>query len=442
MKEQDTGYIYLDPLTITVKEGLERYRKDLGDLQELGKSLKETGQIQPIVINRESELVVGGRRLAACILENIKVKAIYEDVVDPRRMRLWEVEENVRRKDLTPAEYALAVEELHTLMQEEYGESVSGKEGGHTLDDTAKILGKTRGSVISELDMAAMIKAFPELKSAKKKSEIRKAAKGLEKLNAAMKGLEEWEKAALDKAGIYQLHCTDAVAHMKSLPDGCKDILLTDPLYAISADDLMISLGGRTGGALTSAGFKIKDDPVAGLTLLVELAKESFRITTSTAHGYVFVAPERFWPVRWLFVEAGWRVHIKPIIWVKREVGQCNVPTAWPASCYEMLMYIRKDESRIIKEGMPDWVECLPVPPEKKLHTYEKPVPLLLNLLERVSLPGQQLYDPFMGSASSIEAGLEMKLICEGVDNSAEAYATAGKRIKEYLERKEAEHEA
>ena len=101
-----------------------------------------------------------------------------------------------------------------------------------------------------------------------------------------------------------------------------------------------------------------------------------------------------------------------------------------------MLMYIRKDDSRIVKEGMPDWVECPPVLTDK-LHDYEKPVPLLLNLLERVSLPGQQLYDPFMGSGSSIEAGLEMKLICEGVDISLEAYSTAVKRIKEYLEGKD-----
>jgi len=440
MKKQDPGYFYLDPLKITVHEDLERYRKDLGDLTELGKSLRETGQIQPVVINRQYQLVAGGRRLAACILEGLQVKVVYEDITDPKMIRIWEIEENIRRKDYTPAEYALAVEEFHGLMQEEHGESVSGREGGHTLDDTAKILGKTRGSVISELDMAAMIKAFPELKSAKKKSEIKKAAKGLQKLDAAMKGLKEFEKIAKHQQELFKLHRMDAVEHMKSLPDDCKDIILTDPLYAIGADDLMMSIGGQTGGTFTHAGFKIKDDPVIGLTLLHELSKESFRITTPRAHGYVFVGPERFYQVRWLFMEAGWRVHVKPLIWIKREVGQCNVPSAWPASCYEMLMYIRKDESRIVKEGMPDWAECPPVPPEQKLHDYEKPVPLLVNLLERVALPGMQMYDPFMGSGSSIEAGLSMKLICEGVDNSAEAYAVAVKRIKEYLE-KEEQHE-
>lgn len=435
-KEQEASCFYINPLKVTVKEGLERYRKDLGDLKELGKSLKETGQIQPVVINYQYELVVGGRRLAACILEGIKVKVIHEDIVDPKKMRLWEVEENVRRKDLTPAEYALAVEEFHTLMQEEHGEAVSGREGGHTLDDTARAMGKTRGSVIGELEMAAMVKAFPELMQAKKKGEIKKAAKGLQKLDAAMKGLEEFEKIISSKDALFKLHHGDAVEHMASLPDGCKDILLTDPLYGIGADDLAMSLGGKTGGALTTAGYKIGDDAEYALHMLRALAVDSFRITTSKAHGYVFVGPEHFWNVRALFMEAGWRVFVKPLIWIKREIGQCNVPSAWPASCYEMLMYIRKDDSRIIKEGMADWIECPPIIGDK-IHDYQKPVPLLLNLLERVSLPGQQLYDPFCGSGSSIIAGLEMKLICEGVDNSAEAYATAVKRVKEYMEEKE-----
>ena len=421
---------------MSVREGLDRYRRDLGDLEELGKSLEETGQIQPIIINRQHELVVGGRRLAACILRSIKVLAIYKDVANPVTMRLWELEENLRRKDLTPAEYALGVDDYHTIMQQQHGEATSGKEGGHTLDATAKVLGKTRGSVISELEMAEMVKAFPELKQAKTKSEIKKAAKGLKKLDAAMKGLEHYEEVIGKGVKTFKLHHMDAVEHMESLPDGCKDILLTDPLYGISADEMAIGLGGKTGGTLMSAGYKISDEVQGALDLLFILAGSSFRFTTPAAHGYVFCGPEHFWVLRQVFIKAGWRVHIKPIIWIKREVGQCNVPSAWPSSCYEMLMYIRKDESKIVKEGQKDWIECPPVPPEQKLHPFEKPVPLLLDLLERVSLPGQSLYDPFMGCASSIEAGLEMKLICEGVDNSLEAYSTAVKRIKEYLEKK------
>jgi len=436
MTEQEL-VLYLDPLKVTVNEDLGRYRKDLGDLEELGDSIQRTGQIHPIVINRKHELIVGGRRLAACILKGIKVQAIYKDLVDPVKMKEWELEENLRRKDLTPAEHGLAVDEYHAVMQSQYGKSESGRKGGHTLEDTAKVMNKTVGYVIGELEIAEMVKAFPELKAAKKKSEIKKAAKGLEKVHAAMAGLKLHEQAVASGKNLFQLHLGDAVEHMRSLPDSHKDVLLTDPLYGISADEMAIGLGGKTGSDFTSSGYKISDEAETALELLKVLAVESLRFTTHEAHGYVFCGPEHFWVVRHMFIAAGWRVHVKPIIWIKREVGQCNVPSSWPASCYEMLMYIRKDDSRLVKEGQPDWIECLPVSPEQKLHPFEKPIPLLLNLLERVSLPGQKLYDPFMGSASSIEAGLEMKLLCEGIDNSAEAYATAVKRIKDYKEKAE-----
>ena len=429
---KDESVFYIDPLKIKVKDGLERFRRDLGDLKELGKSLKETGQIQPIIINRKQELIVGGRRVAACILAGIKVRAIYEDVVDPAKMRLWEIEENLKRKEFTPAEYALAVEELHKLMQEKDGKSISGKTGGHSLDKTAKILGKTRGTVIAELELAEMVKAFPELKSAKKKSEITKAAKGLQKLQVAMISLKDYEEVVAEKKDLFKLYNVDAIEHMRSLPDGCKDILLTDPPYGIDYDKNLLGIGKVTGG-LPSVGFKPDTDKAEeALYLYRELAKESFRFTTSQAHGYVFCGPEHFWILRQIFIAAGWRVHIKPLIWIKSGVGQCNVPSAWPASSYEMLLYIRKDASKLVKEGQPDWIECPIVHPSNRIHYNEKPVSLLVNLLERVSLPGQQLYDPFSGSGSNLIAGLEMKLICEGTELSLEAYSVAIKRLKEY----------
>lgn len=419
--------VELVPTEVKVKGGLDRYRTDMGDIKGLAESILRTRQILPIVINNQKELIDGGRRLAACLLAGIKVKAVYEDVVDEFEMRELELEANLNSKEYTPAEYALAIKDLHNLKQKRHGESVSGSIEGWSIKQTADLLGKSRGHVYNALESAELVNVFPELLAAKKQSEIRKAGKGLRRVATAMEGLKKHEEQLNESKESFTLHLGDAVEDMENTANSSIDILLTDPLYGIDAGAIVSSIGGRPGG-LTTSGYRIEDKK-DDFFYYRALAKESFRFTTDQAHGYIFLGPEHFWTVRGIFLEAGWRVHVKPIIWIKRVTGQCNVPSAWPASCYEMCMYIRKDKSRLVKEGQADWLEHPPVDSSKRLHTYEKPVPVLLNLLERVSLPGQNLYDPFMGSGSSIEAGLKLKLFCRGVDNSKEAYANACSRM-------------
>lgn len=421
--------MWVEPTKIKVKEGLDRYRTDMGDLQSLADSFKKVKQILPGIINRNYELIDGGRRLAAAIIAGHKYKCIFEDTVDPYEMRMLELEANLHRKDYTPAEEALAIRDLHLMKQNTYGKSTSGSQQGHTIEDTAKLIGKSRGTVYNAIEMAEMIDAFPQLKSAKKKGDIKKAAAGLVRLSQALVGMKSHADAVSNNATTFSLVNLDAVDHMKTVPDKSINILLTDPIYGIDADKTCMTIGGITGGDLTGSGYKIRDDKKSAYFYYKILAKESIRFCTEDAHGYCFVGPEHQHIIRQIFLRAGWRVHVKPLIWIKRGTGQCNVPTAWPASCYEMVLYMRREASKLVKEGMPDWIECLPVDPSKKLHPYEKPVALLNNLLARVALPGQKLYDPFMGSGATIEAGIANKLFSTGCEIDTAAYAIALSRI-------------
>lgn len=421
--------ITLDPQQVKVREGLDRYRSDMGSLEELGNSIERTRQILPIVLTRDFELIDGGRRLAACLLKGLKVRAVYEDVKDDYEFRELELEANLHRKDFTPAEEALAIRDLHRMKEHRLGQGGSGVKEGWSIADTARLIGKTRGSVYNALEMATLVDSFPELKKAKKKSEIKRAGKALNKLTSAMEGLKRYEEAGkTENNQFWQLHNTDAVEYLPTVPSASVDILLTDPLYGIGADLIAKTIGGGVKG-FTTSGFNIEDPTEAAYFYYHFLAQQSYRFCTERAHGYVFVGPEHFWKVREIFLTSGWLVHVKPLIWIKRTTGQCNIPANWPASCYEMLMYIRKPDSKLVKEGQPDWLECDPVNPNDKIHPYQKPIPLLINLLERVSLPGQTMIDPFAGSCSSIEAGLKTRLFSIGAEKDKNAFALAYKRI-------------
>jgi len=420
----------LDPKVIKISGSQHRYRKEMGDLKDLAASMREKGQIQPIVITRDTEtLVAGGRRLAAALLYDLPIRAIYADTIDPIKLREIELEENIKRKSFTPAEEVLAVQEIHSLKQAQYGISGSGTVGGWTLSDTANLIGKTHASVINDIKLAEMVKQYPELMGAKKKNSIKKVAEGLDRIAGTIARVskhEDYVTSNPDDDRLWLIAQQDACDFMAGLEDNSANVLLTDPPYGIDISDNAINASNTTGGD-SATGFTFNDSSAKALPLYECLAKESFRFTTDDAHGFIFVAPEFFTYVRDEFVSAGWLAYIKPMIWIKRTTGQCNVPYAWPSSCYEMILYVRKQASTLIQEGKADWLEATIV--HEKLHPTEKPVPLLKMLLERVALPYQTLVDPFMGSGSSLVAGVQMKMFCKGCDELTESYAITLDRL-------------
>jgi len=436
MSTTEHSVFELDPGEVKVKDGLPRYRKTLSSLTELLESFKKFGQLQPIVLNRNKELIAGGRRLGACILGQRKALCIYTDMLEPIKMREAEIEENLQREDLSPADELLAIADLHKLKQELYGKAESGKKGGHTLDNTAALVGKTRGAIIDDLQLATAVKAFPELKDCKTKSDIRKAVKAANKVVAHAEAVEEYESQKDEIGENPTLLLKDARDHMPTVPDKSVDILATDPPFGIDIDKVLMGMSGKTGGRST-AGFKFDDDIEEALALYKILAEQSYRFCTDKAHAYIFAAPEFFDIIRNMFVEAGWLCSIKPIIWIKGSSGQCQMPSYWPSSCYDMILYCRKSESRLILEGRPDWIQFPPVHSSVRIHPTEKPVPLFKELISRCVYPSSILYDPFMGSGSSIEAGLDLHLFCTGCDNLAPAYNAAIARILKWNKKKE-----
>ena len=65
-------------------------------------------------------------------------------------------------------------------------------------------------------------------------------------------------------------------------------------------------------------------------------------------------------------MDAGWLVHIKPLIWYKNgSQHQANAPHMWPVSSYEMIMFMRKPDSRLVMEGRIDVISMPSVTGER-----------------------------------------------------------------------------
>ena len=404
---------YIDPKKIKTKEELGRIRKDMGDINDLAKSIKSLGQIVPIIVNQDNELIDGGRRIGACILLNIDIFCVLRENVNALDMKVLELEVNIKRKAFNAVEELEGIKFLHELRKSTNNDWIA--------EDTAKLLGMDRSLVAKDLQLASALEAYPELKKLNKRKDIVKAVKNIAKLSARTKAVEKYEES-LEGDNSYDIT-------VKKLEDSCRDIstnsvdlLLTDPPYGIDIDENM--------EAMKEVGkFKYKDEFKEAVWLYHILAKESSRFIKEDGHAFIFFAPELYEIVKDLFISAGWQSNHRPIIWIKYTSGQCNQPTMWPSACYEMCMYFRKEKSKIIIEGKPDWVQFNPVPPEQKLHPSEKPVDLIREFIQRVALPGDVLFDPCMGSGAIIEAAILEKLTPIGSDKATECYAMTMSRI-------------
>jgi ParB family chromosome partitioning protein len=93
-----------------------RVRNDLGDLRHLMNSLRRYGQLSPIILNENYELIAGNRRLeAARALGWISIKAaVLNRNTDLEKLEL-ELEENIQRRDLSPEELSDGFDRLDKL---------------------------------------------------------------------------------------------------------------------------------------------------------------------------------------------------------------------------------------------------------------------------------------------------------------------------------------
>lgn len=101
LKTIDIDLIVLNP----------RIREDLGDIDELARSINEYGLMCPILINTKNVLLAGRRRIEACKkLGQSSIEALVIDVVEDLDIFNYESQENLCRKALTPAELDKEIE--------------------------------------------------------------------------------------------------------------------------------------------------------------------------------------------------------------------------------------------------------------------------------------------------------------------------------------------
>lgn len=112
--------IFVDPRSCEPWKYANRLKDDMGDIDELVKSIKENKQLQPALIrshpkpygNIEYEVIFGRRRLEACLRLNTKFLVIKKDISDVKEAIAFQEAENSSRKDVSNYSNAMLYKRL------------------------------------------------------------------------------------------------------------------------------------------------------------------------------------------------------------------------------------------------------------------------------------------------------------------------------------------
>lgn len=426
---------------IVIAENRQRRVFDEGKHMELCNSIqaRNIGLMHPVVLrvqDGKKVLVAGERRLRAFrdshelgIVVWHAGEAVPHGMIpftnigemDELDAKEAELEENIRRVDLSWQERAAATQELMALR------ATQAERKGLPAPTVAAIAEEVRGSAIggpqtdtrAELIVAKHlhdpdVAAAPSLRKAVKVLQRKEEIKRNEQLAANLgKGFSSRD---------HTLVHADSESWITSVADATFSVVVTDPPYGMGADEF-----GDSGG-MAEGGHDYDDSPEVFERILGWLPGQLFRVTKPDAHAYIFCDIDWFLALRSRMAEAGWKVFRTPLIWHKPAGFRAPWPEHGPQRKYETLLYAIKGDRKATRLAG----DVITVPPDDNLgHMAQKPVALYEELLSRSARPGDKVLDLFCGSGPIFPAAHGLKLYATGVEKEASSYGLSAKRLKE-----------
>ena len=413
--------------SIQILENRHRKVFDEAKVKELAESIGVYGLLHPPVVrpNENNDgliLMAGERRLRAVQALYASGRAIPEiplgnvpvtffNTLDAITAKEIELEENLRRVDLSWKETALATAELHQLRKASDPSWTASKtveeikdKGGASLNPTAV---RNRVLIAENLER-------PEVASAGSEAQ---AVKNLTRLfeNEFRAALAKKEEI---KTTRHTLENCDAIEGIRQfVAAGSVDVVVTDPPYGIDAENF---------GVQTVTEIHSYADDWESVEALIEETIICLGIVCKEqAHVYMFCDLSHWDSIKEMFEFNGWDVWNRPLIWVKN-TGYTPKPDYGPRRNYETIMFASRGR-KMVTGVYSDVLTYNAV--QDKEHAAQKPVEVYEDLLKRSTIPGSLVLDPFCGSVVVFEAATKLNLRAIGFDSDPSSFQIARGKV-------------
>lgn len=462
----------------------DRLREDLGDVEGLAKSIDENGLLQPVVVEQIGEsfqLRAGGRRFAAFTLlatnkvEGQKDPSLYQEIpisllneMPAHKRVMIEMEENIRRKDMTWQEKVEGIVKYHKACI--LAAFADGEKWNQTR--TGDLLNLDQASVSVAITVYKEIKAGNE--AVAKADSLTDALKIITTANLDAAQAERMRRIQLKRA-------EQVAAQPIATPESGPSLAAIRPSILVSAsvqkpqtaaDKVQVSLAEiaalyHEGNALELLPLLAKNNPINhiicdppyGIEMsnlggdAIERISDTHKVTENIVLleaflevAYKCIAEDGFlcmWYdldhhekiARWA-ESIGWKVCRWPLTWCKtsacaNQAAQYNITKATEV-CY---IFRRSERSIVKKKQAVNYV--LAGTAATATHPFCKPREVWDYLIETVSLEGQTIVDPFAGEGSSLAAIFQARRTPIGIEIDPKHIASGLSFIQGKLNKKD-----
>lgn len=215
--------------------------------------------------------------------------------------------------------------------------------------------------------------------------------------------------------------CMDKEAGLPSYPDNFFDLAIVDPPYGIDYQSAW-----RTDKEKRHKKIANDKEP------FIDWIKPLFPKMKDGGRLFIFYR----WDVMEKFIYSAREAGFTPIwdmVWDKVIHGMGDLKAA-PGPRHEPFMYFTKGRYEF-KGKRPTTVYRTPrVPAEQMIHPNEKPVLLYQAIIRDFASKGENMVDPFLGSAASMDAATKMGLAFTGWEIDPDYYEAAKNRMEKGIQ--------
>lgn len=427
----------------SVKIRANRQRKDLGDLTDLKKSILNIGLLNPIIIEQDKSdglfyLVAGERRFTAWreLFKEGKMPGeipcrVFSDL-DPSQKHLIELEENIKRKELTWQEYCEAVDKMFELkgcetneeLADYLGLSVQAVQRARQIwanRDNPRVLAADNMSaaltickresarkleaVKNSLDHSLMgfLLGDSEEPSTESQNESRNESGNESVPSEDGVELDDWvdediagTEDSLEESVNASIICADFKEWAEHYSGKKFNLLHLDFPYGINHD--------RSGQGHTKDFGTYEDSEDVYKSLVMTLLKNEERIISSSAHVICWLSLKYAEWTKEIFARYGFSCLVQPFIWYKADNKgiiadvQCGMRNVG-----EYALIFNRGRYPVLKNIS----NIYPHPTTKRFHASEKPIGMLDYLFTAFVDEKTRLLDPTCGSGTSVISAMK-----------------------------------